>query len=156
MLKSLNKKCKQQRGDTIIEVLLAMSVIGVVLGSAFGIANRSVATGRDAQERSEALKIAETQLELLKVYYPLEPSIAVRSSAFCIDESKPGGQITANASSSSCQDKNPSGGSGFYSVSIEPPANDSAPYAVSVTWPRINTSSNEPGNVTLLYRVGAL
>lgn len=59
---------KQQRGDTIVEVLLAMAVVGMVLGVAFGIANRSVAVGRSAQERSEALKYAETQVELIKEY----------------------------------------------------------------------------------------
>gem|GEM_PF-750790 len=56
----------RQRGDTIIEVLLAMAVLGMVLGTSFGIVNRSLATGRDAQERSEATKLAESQLEKLK------------------------------------------------------------------------------------------
>ena len=56
----------KQRGDTIIEVLLAMAVLGMVLGTSFGIVNRSLATGRDAQERSEATKLAESQLEKLK------------------------------------------------------------------------------------------
>jgi prepilin-type N-terminal cleavage/methylation domain-containing protein len=51
---------KLQAGDTIIEVMLAMSIIGIVLGAAFGIANRSVSVGQDAQERTEALKLAET------------------------------------------------------------------------------------------------
>lgn len=58
----------KQRGDTIIEVMLAMAVIGMVLGVAYGIANRSVAIGRSAQERSEALKFAESQVELIKQY----------------------------------------------------------------------------------------
>lgn len=62
------RKYFKQRGDTIVEVLLAMAVIGMVLGVAYGIANRSVAIGRSAQERSEALKFAESQLELIKVY----------------------------------------------------------------------------------------
>lgn len=57
-----------QRGDTIVEVLLAMAVVGMVLGLAYGITNRSIAIGRSAQERSEALKLAETQVELLKEY----------------------------------------------------------------------------------------
>lgn len=58
----------KQRGDTIVEVMLAMAVVGMVLGVAYGITNRSVQVGRSAQERSEALKIAETQIELLKEY----------------------------------------------------------------------------------------
>lgn len=66
--KLLKYKLKLQRGDTIVEVMLAMAVIGMVLGVAYGIANRSVTIGRSAQERSEALKIAESQLELIKEY----------------------------------------------------------------------------------------
>ncbi len=61
-------KNRRQRGDTIIEVMLAMVVVGMVLGVSYGIANRSVIVGRDAQERTEALKHAETQLELIKAY----------------------------------------------------------------------------------------
>ena len=66
------KEFASQRGDTIVEVLLAMAVVGLVLGVAYGITNRSVAIGRSAQERSEALKLAETQLELLKEYISQE------------------------------------------------------------------------------------
>ncbi len=75
-----------QRGDTIIEVLLAMSVIGLVLGAAFGIANRSVAIGQDAQERTEALKVAESQLEQLRALSTLttNPLVALPAgSSFC-------------------------------------------------------------------------
>lgn len=58
----------KQRGDTIVEVMLALTVIGMALGIAYGIANRSLATGRLAQERIEALKLAEGQLEHLKSF----------------------------------------------------------------------------------------
>jgi prepilin-type N-terminal cleavage/methylation domain-containing protein len=60
-----HKKLKQ-RGDTMIEVLLAMAVVGLSLGIAYGIANRAIATGRNAQERTEATKLAESQIEVLK------------------------------------------------------------------------------------------
>lgn len=76
----------KQRGDTIVEVLLAMSVIGLVLGSAFGIANRNVATGQNAQERSEAIKEFETQLELLRASSGVEDNVLVdypTTGAFC-------------------------------------------------------------------------
>ena len=62
----LINRMSRQRGDTIIEVLLAMTVIGMSLGISYGIANRATQTGRQAQERTEALKLAESQLELLK------------------------------------------------------------------------------------------
>jgi type II secretory pathway pseudopilin PulG len=85
---------RSERGDTIIEVLLAMSIIGLVLGSSYAIANRSLQIGREAQERTEALKQVETQFERLRTVSatvddagtnPLVDFPATR--AFCIDES---------------------------------------------------------------------
>lgn len=91
----LVKIMRKQRGDTIIEVLLALSVIGLVLGSSYAISNRSLQIGREAQERTEALKQVETQLERLRAVSatvdttgtnPLI-SFPAATSAFCIDDS---------------------------------------------------------------------
>ena len=83
-------KTTNQRGDTIIEVLMAIAVIGMVLGSSFGIVNRSLAIGRDSQERSEALKIAESQLEKLKTATsdPSNGFFSIPDSTYyCLDNS---------------------------------------------------------------------
>ncbi len=83
---------EKQRGDTIIEVLLAMAVLGMVLGTSFGIVNRSLATGRDAQERSEATKLAESQLEKLKTASSdpnnkfFDDSVMAESKIYCITD----------------------------------------------------------------------
>lgn len=55
-----------QRGDTIIEVLISVAIIGMVIGASYATANRALQTGRFAQEQTEAVKIAETQIEELK------------------------------------------------------------------------------------------
>lgn len=60
------KLSKNSFGDTIVEVLIAITVLSMVLGSAYVLANRSLARVREAQEHSEALKLAEAQLEQLK------------------------------------------------------------------------------------------
>ncbi len=84
-----------KRGDTIVEVLLAIAVLSVVLGGAYVSSNNSLNAIRQAQERGESLKLAETQLERLKVaaanpatnifttpnYFCLDSSIAVRQLA---------------------------------------------------------------------------
>lgn len=59
-------KQTNQKGDTIIEVMLAIAVVGMVLGASYNIANRALMTGRYAQEQTEALKIAESEIEMLK------------------------------------------------------------------------------------------
>jgi prepilin-type N-terminal cleavage/methylation domain-containing protein len=87
-MKALKKTL--QRGDTIVEVMIAMAVLGLVLASAFAISNRSYATGINAQERNEALKVAESQVELLRIASTLtDESIidADPSRLFCIEPS---------------------------------------------------------------------
>lgn len=57
-----------QRGDTIVEVLIVIAVMSSVLGGAYAITNRNVNNNQQAQEHSQALKVAESQLEQLKSY----------------------------------------------------------------------------------------
>ena len=54
------------RGDTIVEVLLAIAAVSMVLGGAFVTANKSLNGNRQAQERGEVTKLLESQLEQLK------------------------------------------------------------------------------------------
>lgn len=70
-----------QRGDTIIEVLIALTVISAVLGGAYVTSNRSLKNIRKAQERGEALKITETQVERLRNAVSIIPSPA--DTQFC-------------------------------------------------------------------------
>jgi prepilin-type N-terminal cleavage/methylation domain-containing protein len=53
------------RGDTIIEVLLSIAIIGVVLAGAYATANHSSQNERDAQEHQLAVTLAQSQLEQL-------------------------------------------------------------------------------------------
>jgi Tfp pilus assembly protein PilV len=57
---------KQQRGDTIVEVLISITVVSLILGSAYVTTNKSLQSTRASQERSNALKLAESQVEQLK------------------------------------------------------------------------------------------
>jgi type II secretory pathway pseudopilin PulG len=61
MISQLNSK-----GDTIVEVLITIAVLSSVLAGAYVTVNRSYINARRAQERSEATKYVETQLEQLK------------------------------------------------------------------------------------------
>lgn len=53
-------------GDTIVEVLISIAIVSVVLTGAFVAARRSLATTQRSQERGEATKLVEEQLERLK------------------------------------------------------------------------------------------
>lgn len=57
---------RRQSGDTIVEVLIAVAVVSAVIVGAFTIANRSSQQIRASQERSEALKITASAVEMIK------------------------------------------------------------------------------------------
>ena len=61
-----NMRKLSEAGDTIVEVLVAIGVISVVLGSAYVMTNRSLQGTRDSQERVNATKLVESQIEELK------------------------------------------------------------------------------------------
>lgn len=56
----------KQRGDTIVEVLICLAIVGAALTISYGTARRSLFRIEDAHERGEMLAIAQTQLERLK------------------------------------------------------------------------------------------
>lgn len=56
----------QQRGDTLIEVLISMTILSAVIVGAYYITNVSLTSNRRSQERGEALLVAQTQLEEMR------------------------------------------------------------------------------------------
>lgn len=76
---------RNRRGDTIVEVLLAIVVVSSTLGAAFATMNKGVQGTRASQERAEALKFVEEQTELLKA--GIEQSVSgifTSSETFCM------------------------------------------------------------------------
>jgi prepilin-type N-terminal cleavage/methylation domain-containing protein len=57
---------RSQRGDTIVEVLIAIAVVGIVIAVSYSIMNRNLMIMRDNQERTESVKLAQGQVEALK------------------------------------------------------------------------------------------
>ena len=78
---------KNQRGDTILEVLLAVTVLSLVLAATFATANRSTQATRTASERSEAYKFAQAEMEKIKLYLST-PGIdqPPEDSYFCMND----------------------------------------------------------------------
>jgi prepilin-type N-terminal cleavage/methylation domain-containing protein len=79
----------KQRGDTIVEVLIAIAVISLILGGAYVTTNTSLRATRSAQERGNALKLVESQLEQLKGIIDANPNAVFGTSPappspFCV------------------------------------------------------------------------
>lgn len=84
------------QGDTIVEVLIAILVISVILTGAFVSARRSQAGIRQSQERVEALKVAEGQLEHIRYLIKTGSSIPYNPpNTYCFDVNNFRHDITA-------------------------------------------------------------
>lgn len=126
------------RGDTIVEVLLAIAVVSAVLAGAYVSANLSLGGARQAQERGEALKYIEGQIETLKevAAQPNSPVFS-QSGAFCFDNS-------LEPVSAPCA----VGPDGRYRLSITRSANQ---FLARAEWDRIGGGSTE--QLEIVYRM---
>lgn len=80
----------RRRGDTIIEVMMAMAIIGLILAAAYATTSRNLNTSQHTQERTEAVKIAETQIELMKsLTGSSRASLYSLPSDFCVNSTGP-------------------------------------------------------------------
>jgi Tfp pilus assembly protein PilV len=115
-----------QRGDTIVEVLIAVGIASLVLTSAFAITNRNSRAAQDIQEHSTAQKLIETQTERLRAAAAAN-TLGAAPGSFCFNEMK----IKA-ASDPTCTVD--TGGGAVYHQSITPKSSDPSIYEISVTW----------------------
>lgn len=80
------KSLRTQRGDTILEVLIATAVLTLVLTIAYTAANRGTHAIRQSQERGESSRYTESQIELLKAYasQTAAPALPASGTKFCM------------------------------------------------------------------------
>lgn len=134
------KKINNSRGDTIVEVLISIAVVSVVLVSAFASARQSTKTTQSALEHTEALKIAEGQVEQLRILYSnntLATSLDTQpDSEFCIDDTTGNPIPYAPAD---CE----SGDGVIYDRRIQrqDTPNDTN-YTITITWDSLNGGQN--------------
>ena len=60
------KRLHLQAGDTLVEVMIAIAIISSVISMSYATASRALRVGQQAQDRTEALKLVESQIETLK------------------------------------------------------------------------------------------
>lgn len=65
MLRQLKRRLGQG-GDTIIEVLVVLTVLGLAISISYATANRSLLNARQAQENTTATALAQSQIEKLR------------------------------------------------------------------------------------------
>lgn len=149
-------KTNRSRGDTLVEVLIALAVLTTILVGAYITANRSQNTNQASQERGEAIKIVESQIERLKGLLS-SGTIVVPAGSFCVNTANSGlTTITAPANPFSesletatlpyvpadCGNLG-----GRYNIAIRASSNT---YEFLVRWHRIGGSRDQ---INMYYRV---
>lgn len=154
-----NRQVRHEQGDTIVEVLIAIAILGVVLAIAFSTMNRNIAVMRTNQERTEAAKIAQGQLESLKILSGANPT-ALGSQAgnpFCLVgttiQPQSSGVPAADAESDDFSLYNASCRNNFYNFVVRRDAADATnrTYEVMVRWDAISTETRQ--EVRMYYKV---
>lgn len=169
-----------QTGDTIVEVLIVLAVLGLALSISYATANRSLLNARQGEETAQATRYAQSQIEALRIlapqgttntlspYYVQNPNenIFSQSNTFCIPDASQAVPIVPYTATPApnCMVN------GIYneqiyncdvvsssSVSNECNTNLSSPYAgsdtflVEITWPDVAGDGSDL--VTQVYRV---
>ena len=131
----------KQRGDTIVEVLIATAVVSIVLTGAMAISNNSLKQIRAAQERSEAQAYAQSTVESLDQFMSDNPT-AGQDQDFCIEvkDNKPSVKVVSNEASQ-CQ-------FGIYRQVIAR-SPDSNVFTVTVFWDGVTGNKQQ---LSLTYR----
>ena len=144
-MKFFNKK-----GDTIVEVMIAIVILGAAVGGAFAVANKSQQNAQANHERYQAQLLANQQAELFRQSYSTHMASGTRAGyasatngTFCF--------TLAAAQTTSCTN-------GIYTIAIQkvPDANAQAAnasltkltYDINVSWDGLNGKRQ---NLDLVY-----
>lgn len=127
------------RGDTIIEVLIAIGIVSLVLTSAYVTTNRNAQVSQKIQEQGQAQKLAERQIELLRGFNGTVPP-----DGGCLVAT---GGVASLVSGEACQNLAAASSGASYTLSIKPIAADT--YKVSADWDALG---GQTANVTMYYR----
>jgi prepilin-type N-terminal cleavage/methylation domain-containing protein len=131
----------KQRGDTIVEVLIAMAIISLVLAGAYVTSNRNTILMQSSQERQQAQRLVEGQIEMLRA----KGGIATSGDCF-----------VATSESSTCNNFTASNSGATYTLKITGPVGVSSPtgtYTITAVWTSIGSKTVDDSNVTMYYRL---
>lgn len=153
----LMKRFHNQRGDTIVEVMISIAIIGLILAGAYATANRSLTNVRDAEEHEQAIALAQGQLELLDGQNTTAlDTIGAAPGGACFNSSGILGVYPATTDvgyTNNCT--NFDGYPEDYAINLtqvvaaDPPSQPLATYKVSIDWPRLGGGTD---NVQMFYQ----
>lgn len=173
----LNTDTQRNRGDTIVEALLALAIATFAVGIAYATANHSLQQAITARERNQALNLIQNQITDLRIRFQKDANFNTNFGApandnFCLADNAP---TVTNATpwipyknpspsptilNSSNYDGNciitvPSVGTNFYintqarPILGQDPSINSTVFQIFVRWDRLGGGTNQ---ASLFYR----
>jgi Tfp pilus assembly protein PilV len=143
---------RNKRGDTIVEVMIAIVVLGAAIGGAFAITNKSQLATQANHERYQAQLYANQQAELLRQAYNNYIPTGTRSG-FATSYTGPGCFDASAAFVTTCTN-------GIYTINTQLVNNGSSGaydasitklnYLITITWDKVGGGSSK---LDLIYGV---
>lgn len=151
MLKRLKQRLGQA-GDTIIEVLVVLTVLGLAISISYATANRSLLNARQAQENTKATALAQSQIETLRTLASAPASDSNHhlyqfgpGQSYCVSNDGSGTLTTDLVNKCVFED-------GLYQLTINNMGNDTM--EVRVVWDNVLGQGKD--SVTISYRLHKL
>ena len=133
----------KQAGDTIVEVLIAISIVSLVLTSAYMVTNKNSLVMQSTQEKTQAQKLIERQIELLRA------TDSVPNASFCFVDD--GGNVTTDLAQcvfNQSGDVSSDTSSVQYKIAITPNTPSSDTFEIKAAWDRVGGGSS---SITMNY-----
>jgi type II secretory pathway pseudopilin PulG len=154
MLTYLSKIHNSSAGDTIVEVMITVAVIGLALAGASSAVNRNVQIMEDQQEHAQAAKLVESQIEDLRTYSGTAPSCFYNTALNVTPITNVGAVTSPLCIVQADGLAAPAGSEAAYSLSITTLDNagpSSTPtYKILATWDSLLGGTDQ---VSMVYRV---
>jgi prepilin-type N-terminal cleavage/methylation domain-containing protein len=133
---------RNNRGDTIIEVMIVLAVLGLAIGISYATANRSLLNARQAQENSQATALAQSQVEALRTLAASGTPNIFQSGPYCISQTTPYSVQTGAACNR---------GTIPYNIAVTYDNNPTDTFTVKIGWPDVIGTGDD--TVTIVYRL---
>jgi prepilin-type N-terminal cleavage/methylation domain-containing protein len=143
----------QQSGDTIVEVLIAITIVSLILGGAYVTSHNSLNATQDAQEHANALQLAQGQVELLRTQATSGNPIFTTATPFCVTNAGVLKSATSACTVNSAGTTSSITAQNIYVVQVvNRTGNGTGPYTFTTqaTWPGLQ---NKTDQVQLMYRL---
>lgn len=145
MLKRINFK-----GETIVEVLIAVSIAGAAIAAAYVSSSHSISMIKVAKEREDAVGVAKTQIELIGASNNRQGGLAPSGLPFCmhLDSNNNPVPISINDPSNICHPYDSTNYYEKFSVIITQVSSSAPNYVVDVKW---TSFTGNPSSVEMYY-----